>query len=151
MKPSIRSVLSATLLSAALITLTAGVAQADVSFCTDNGNCVKAHLENVSSATVKSTKITQEKGANDCEGGIEKTISQNLTGGTKLTPGEKVTFYVDKRCKYKVKFKTTSGCTGDKTTHISSGDLGAGTNVARIEGACGTLKTKTTHPDASFE
>lgn len=141
------------LISTAALTASIGLAAADVpSFCNaGEANCVKAHLENVSSATVKSTDITQEAGKNNCDGGIKKTISQNLTGGTKLTPGEKVTFYVDKRCKYKVKFKTTSGCSGDKTTHISSADLGAGENVARIEGGCGTLKTKTTHPDASFE
>lgn len=147
----IRSVVSATLLSAALIPLTAGLAHAEVSFCTDDGNCVKAHLENVSSSTVTSTNITQEAGKNDCEGGIKKTVSQNLVGGTKLTPGNKTVFYVDKRCKYKVKFKTTSGCSGDKTTHLSSADIREGNNVARIEGGCGTLKTKTTYPDTSFD
>lgn len=141
------------LLSTAALMASLGLANAEeASFCNiDEGNCVKAHLENVSSATITSTKVTQEAGKNACIGGIEKTISQNLTGGTKLSPGEKVTFYVDKTCKYKVKFKTTSGCTGDKTTHLSSSDIQSGSNTARIEGGCGTLKTKTTHSNSSFE
>ena len=41
-----------------------GLASAqDTSFCNiDEGSCVKAHLENVSSATITSTKVTQEAG-----------------------------------------------------------------------------------------
>ncbi|MEM9572426.1 MAG: hypothetical protein AAF996_13260 [Pseudomonadota bacterium] len=120
-------------------------------FCEYGENhCVRAYLENVASVTVKSTNITEQEGADFCTSG-KKTVSKNLTGGTKLTPGEEVVFYADDRCKYKVKFVTTSGCIGDKTTHISPNDFASGEKVARIEGGCGTLKTKTVHLNASFE
>lgn len=139
------------LTSLVFATPTLSAAAEGAAFCDiAESNCVKAYLENVASVTVKSTNITEQQGADFCTSG-KKTISKNLTGGTKLTPGEEVIFYADKRCKYKVKFVTTSGCIGDKTTHISPQDFMDYDKVARIEGGCGTLKTKTTHLNASFE
>lgn len=144
---------SAFLLASAGFALSAGSAHAAAAdFCQlDEPNCVKLYVKNVSSTTVKSVKITQEQGDKSCQAGVTKTIKQNLTGGTDVAPGEKVKFYADKTCKYKVKFKTTKGCTGDKTTHFNSADFLSRNNVAQLNGACGTLKTKTTFAEPNFQ
>ena len=136
-------------------TALAGVAHGEsASFCNiDEDGCVQARVENIASATVTSVNITQEQGDKSCEGGVKKSISQNLAGGTNLTPGvgSSATFYANSICKYKVKFKTTDGCSGDKTTHIKPSDFYSGEKTALLSGGCGTLKTKTTHKNSSFE
>lgn len=131
----------------------AGLAHSEsASFCNiDEANCVEAQIENVAAVTVTSVIITQEQGKKSCEGGVEKTISQNLKGGTKLTPGDKATFYANSICKYKLKFKTTNGCSGDKTTHIKPSNFYQNEKVAKLTGGCGTLKATTTHKNSSFE
>ena len=132
------------LLGAALIA-SAGVAAADLpNFCTDDDQCVEVYVQNKASVTVTSVKIKQQSGPNNCESGEEKTISGNLAGGAPAFPGEGVWFNVDPMCKYKIVFKTTSGCTGDKTTHFYPDDLKKTDVGAKLTGACGTLKTKTT-------
>ena len=100
-----------------------GVASAELpNFCTDDGKCVEVFVQNKAAATVTSVKIKQQSGPNDCVSGEENTISGNLAGGTPGFPGEGVWFNVDPMCKYKIVFKTTSGCTGDKTTHFYPDD-----------------------------
>ena len=143
----------ATLFSVFGVLILGGAANAEAaSFCNvDEPNCVKLYVKNSASATVKSVKLTQEQGSKTCKGGVEKTIKKNVTGGTSITPGEKVAFYADQSCKYKVKFKTTSGCTGDKTTHFNSDDFISGRNLAELSGACGTLKTKTDYSEPNFQ
>lgn len=128
----------------AVFAASAGAAAADLpNFCTDDDQCVEVYVQNKASATVTSVKIKQQSGPNNCESGEEKTISGNLAGGTPGFPGEGVWFHVDPMCKYKIVFKTTSGCTGDKTTHFYPDDLKKEDFGAKLTGACGTLKTKT--------
>jgi len=128
----------------AVFAASAGVATADLpNFCTDDDQCVEVYVQNKASATVTSVKIKQQSGPNSCQSGEEKTISGNLAGGTPGFPGEGVWFHVDPMCKYKIVFKTTSGCTGDKTTHFYPDDLKKEEFGAKLTGACGTLKTKT--------
>ena len=130
---------------ASLTVFSTGQAFADLpNFCKDQDQCVEVYVQNKASATVTSVKIKQQSGPNNCESGEEKTISGNLAGGTPGFPGEGVWFQVDPLCKYKIVFKTTNGCTGDKTTHFYPEDLSQKSDWgAKLTGACGTLKTKT--------
>lgn len=145
--------LSALMLASAGFVLSAGSAHAEgASFCQlAERNCIKLYAKNVSSATVKSVALTQEQGDKSCEAGLKKTIKKNLSGGTDIAPGEKVTFYADKTCRYKVKFKTTKGCLGDKTTHIGAVDLRENRDTAVLKGGCGTLKARTTFVEPNFQ
>jgi len=123
--------------------LVAGPAAADaVSFCAAGDECTTFYVENSASATVLSVNITQEQGDSSCEGGLKKTVTRDLAGGTSLDPGQSFKVSANKICKYKVVYKTTSGCTGDKTTHIGSSDFANAFNVVKLQNACGTLKAK---------
>lgn len=134
-----------TIFMASALIASAGPAAAELpDFCSDEDQCVYAFVENKASATVTSVKIKQQSGPNDCVSGEEKTISGNLAGGTPGFPGEGIWFQVDPTCKYKIVFKTTSGCVGDKTTHFYPDDLKKDDPGAKLIGACGTLQAKTT-------
>ncbi len=136
-------ILRYSLLSLVLIGSAGTAAAGAPDFCTDSSQCVKVYVFNAAAATVTSVKIKQQSGPNNCESGEEKKITGNLSGGALGMPGDDSWFTVDPRCKYKIVFKTTSGCTGDKTTHFYPDDLVKENFGARLTGYCGTLKTKT--------
>lgn len=137
--------LSALLLTSAGLALSAGSAHAAaVDFCISEDGCAEAetvYIENNAAATVTSVNITQEQGAASCQK-VKKTVSRNSAGGIDFQPGQSFRISVDPLCKYKVVFKTTKGCTGDKTAHITPSDFAALKYVVKLRKACGTLKTQ---------
>ena len=137
--------LSALLLTAAGFALIVGSAHAAaVDFCTSEDGCADAEtvfIENNAAATVTSVNITQEKSAASCEK-VKKTVSRNVAGGTGMDPGQTFRISVNPIGKYKVVYKTTKGCVGDKTTHIKPSDFAASRNTVKLLNACGTLNAK---------
>lgn len=132
------------LLIASTLALTGAAAQAsEVNFCSsEEGICTKAWVENASSALVTSVDITEEHGDDSCDGGLKKTQEQNMVGGASAAEGAEFAFYAKKNCKYKIKFKTTDGCTGDKVQHLKPSDFADEYNVVKLINACGTLNAK---------
>lgn len=137
--------LSAVLLASAGFALTAGSAHAAaVDFCNSEDGCSDAltvYIENNASVTVTSVNITQEKGDASCQK-VKKNVSRNSAGGTGIEPGQSFRISVNSLCKYKVVYKTTKGCTGDKATHIGPSDFASLKETVKLKNACGTLKTK---------
>jgi len=112
----------------------------EINFCdADEARCTKAWVENRSSALVTAVNITEQHGDDSCDGGLKKTQEQNMVGGARVAEGAEFAFYAKKFCKYKVKFKTTSGCTGDKVQHLKPSDFADGYYVVKLNNACGTL------------
>ena len=112
------------------------------SFCANLNTCKNVYVENNASVTVLAVNITQEQGDSSCEGGVKKTVSRDLAGGTGIDPGQSFKFSANAICKYKIAFKTTKGCTGDKVTHIGPKDFKKTFNTVKLQGACGTLNAK---------
>jgi len=122
---------------------TTGSAAADaVNFCIDADNCKTIYVQNNAAVTVKKVNITQQKGDESCESGLKETVKRDMAGGTGFIKGQSYNFSAIPDCTYKVKFVTTSGCTGDKTTHFRRSDFEAGKNIVKLSGPCGWLKTK---------
>jgi len=120
------------------------IAQAsEVNFCDseDNG-CLKVWVENRSSALVTAVNITEQHGDDSCEGGLKKTQDRNMVGGAGAAEGAEFSFRAKEICKYKVKFKTTSGCSGDKVQHLTPSNFEDGYHVVKLDNACGTLNAK---------
>lgn len=129
----------------AVLTVFAGSAHAAAAnFCNAEDGCTTdftVYVENNASVTVTSVNITQEKGAASCEK-VKKTVSRNVAGGTGMDPGQTFRISVNPICKYKVVYKTTKGCVGDKTTHIKPSDFAASRDTVKLLNACGTLNAK---------
>ena len=123
--------------------LFAGSASADaVNFCNTATDCKTVYVQNNAAVTVRKVNITQQKGDESCYGGVMKSVFRDMAGGTGIIKGQSYKFSANPICKYKVKFKTTSGCAGDKTTHVRPSDFAAGKNIVKLSGPCGWLKTK---------
>jgi hypothetical protein len=129
---------------ALLATLTAAISMpaiADSDFCGNAPSCQDFSVYNRSAALVTSVLITQEKTDGACITD-ERTFTQNLNGiGGANMDGDGFTVSANTSCKYKVKFKTTSGCAGDKTNHMAPSDF-ATKNYVELVNGCGTLKAK---------
>ncbi len=137
--------LLAILLTAAGFSLSAGSAHAAAAnFCNAEDGCATdytVYVDNNASVTVTSVNITQEKGDASCEN-VKKTVSRYVAGGIGLDPGQTFRISVNPICKYKVVYKTTKGCAGDKTTHIKPSDFAASRDTVKLINACGTLNAK---------
>lgn len=128
---------------AALSLAGAGLASAEsTDFCGDAAKCWSVDIENNSSVTVTKVKVTQEKTDGACEKD-ERSYSQNLAGNAgSSTGGDALALTVNKACKYKVKFTTTSGCTGDKVAHIGPKKFAENAELVELVGGCGTLTAR---------
>ena len=132
-----------TLASSALAATLSGAAYANSDFCGEAKNCQNIRIHNRSAALVTSVKVTQEKTDGACALD-ERNFSQNLNGmGGANFEGDSFLLNVNTDCKYKIKYKTTDGCSGDKVTHLSPGNFAAGKNYSELLYGCGTLKAKT--------
>ena len=130
-------------IAAALAAAVCGTAMAEDNFCSEGDSCIEVEIHNRSAALVKSVKIEQHTTDGACEYS-DNTFSQNLSGtGGDNMEGDSFMVDLDKSCKYKIKFKTSSGCTGDKTTHLTPEDFADSKSLAQLRGACGSLKVKT--------
>nr|WP_070958942.1 hypothetical protein [Hyphomonas sp. Mor2] len=120
-----------------LLALTlSSAANAEANFCGINGDCADITIKNISSALVTAVKIEQHTTDGACKY-ADNNYSQNLSGWSE----ESFEVALNVNCKYKIKFKTTSGCSGDKTTHLTPENFAAGKEKVQLEGACGSLKT----------
>lgn len=128
-----------------LVFALAGQALAQDNFCRDATGCERLQIKNQSAVVIKSVKITQEKTGDACDE-VKNTYSQNLAavgGGQQGMKGESFKISVYPTCKYKIQFRTTSGCTGDKTTHMAPEDFTNGKTTAALQDGCGSLKAIT--------
>lgn len=131
------------LITAAAIVAISGAAHASEGYC-DAGekDCTSVKIFNGSSALVKSVKVTQQTTDGACEK-VEHKYSKNLStvgGGSVGIRPKSITLHFKNTCRYKVKFKTTSGCTGDKVGHIGPSAFAKGKNAVGLLHDCGSLK-----------
>lgn len=131
------------LITAAAITALAGAAHATEGYCdADEEGCTQVKIFNGSSALVKSVKVTQQTTEGACDV-VEHKYSKNLStvgGGSAGIRPKSITLHFSDTCRYKVKFKTTSGCTGDKVGHIGPSRFAEGQNAVGLLHDCGSLK-----------
>lgn len=129
----------------ALVFAMAGTAAAQASFCGSGQSCLGLKVSNNSSALVTSVKLTQESTNGACTKEAHN-VSQNLAGiagGSGAGGGQSFTIGVNTACQYKVKYKTTSGCMGKKTAHMTPKKFAAGQTYVDLSGSCGSLETST--------
>lgn len=126
------------------IALASPMASAQAGFCDGGDDCQVVKIKNSSSTTVISVNVTQQSTDGACE--VDKRhYKENLSdmvGGPVGLNGESFSIGMLTTCKYKVKFKTTKGCAGDKVSHIGPKNFRNGKNAVKLDGGCGTLKTK---------
>lgn len=129
------------LISVATLTPLSAMASADKDFCGERTACQDMGVYNRSAALVTSVTITQEQTDGACTED-KRTFTQNLSGlGGANMDGDGFTISANSSCRYKVKFKTTSGCTGDKSNHMEPSDFSTKNYIELVNG-CGTLKAK---------
>jgi hypothetical protein len=105
-------------------------------FC-DSGSsdCKDIYAKNGSAALVTSVNVTET--GTGCSG--EKKVHEaNLVGSL----GDYFKIKARKTCNYVITYKTTSGCTGEKSVKIIPNKMTEGKDVAKLGGSCGTLNTK---------
>lgn len=119
---------------ASIALLGSASAELKTSYC-DVGKCSKVKIKNNATVVVKSVTIIQQPTDGQCTKD-ERKISENLTRGFSHM------IRVRDDCKYTVKFKTTSGCTGDKSAKLTPKKLQKAKDQVELTGACGSLKIK---------
>lgn len=115
-----------------------GTATAEIraGFCQDDSDCKRINLRNLATVVVKSVSVAQHATDGVCQED-KRNISENLP------VQQSYSIRVDPNCSYHIKFKTTSGCTGDKKGKITPANMSNGKNTVSLEGACGTLNVRT--------
>lgn len=106
-------------------------------FCNGGSNCVTLSAQNGSGATAQSVTVRQLAGAG-CTAETKRHTA-NLRGGMY---GDWFAIKANKACDYEIKFVTSDGCTGNKTTKLTADRIANGYVVARMRKACGTLVTE---------
>lgn len=105
-------------------------------FCNgDDFQCQRTKVVNSSLATVTSVRIIQQPTDGRCTKDDRK-LSSNLAGGRSYM------VVLDRSCKYRFKFKTTSGCGGDKSRVLTPEKMEKGKDEVRFVGGCGNLKVR---------
>ena len=124
---------SISLFSLALI----GSAAAQVEdYCPPSGaDCRIVNISNASGATVNKVNIIQQPTDGACAKD-DRTVNQEMA------PSVEYQVRVNKACKYKVKFRTVSQCTGDKTAYFTPEKFSNGVSEALLRGECSDLKAK---------
>lgn len=109
--------------------------------------CVSVEIKNNASVVVKSVKISEAgPSGKRCSGNRTINYSRNLA------KGKGYDVRLSGYCNYKINFKTTGGCAGDKKTFVekhlispTAGDL----RTVFLDNACGSLKVKKTFENAA--
>lgn len=124
---------SISLFSLALI----GSAAAQVEdYCPSSGaDCRIVNISNASGATVNKVNIIQQPTDGACAKD-DRTVKQEMA------PSVEYQVRLNKACKYKVKFKTVSQCTGDKSAYFTPEKFSNGASEALLRGECSDLKAK---------
>lgn len=81
------------------------------SFCEGNA-CTQVKIKSSATVVVKSVTVIQQTKNGKCTK-EERKVSENLTAG------QSYSIVIREDCNYKFKFKTTSGCTGDKSKTLT--------------------------------
>ena len=124
---------SISLFSLALIG-SAGAQSTD--YCPSSGaECKTVNISNWSGAVVKNVNIIQQPTDGACSKD-ERTFPENMARSVEFQ------VRLNKACKYKVKFRTLSQCTGDKTAYFTPKKFANGVSEALLQGECSDLKTK---------
>lgn len=116
--------------------LGAATAETKADFCLEESNCTRISLRNLATVVVKSVTVTQHTTDGACQKEKRK-ISKNLP------VQQSYSIRVAPTCSYHIKFKTTSGCSGDKKGKITPSNMSNEKNTVSLEGACGTLNVRT--------
>ena len=119
-----------------LAVLGTATAEIKTNFCQFDDDCTRVNLRNLATVVVKSVIVTQHATDALCQRD-ERTISENLP------VQQSYSIRVDDSCSYHIKFKTTSGCAGDKKGKITPSNMSNGKNTVSLEGGCGTLNVRT--------
>ena len=101
----------------------------------DGADCKTVNISNWSGALVKNVNIIQQTSDGACPK-VERTFPENLS------TREEFSVRLNKACKYKVKFRTVSQCTGDKTAYFTPEKFSNGVSEALLRGECSDLKAK---------
>ena len=115
----------------------AGSAAAQVQdYCPPSGaDCRIVNISNWSGALVNKVNVIQQPTDGACTKD-DRTINQEMARSVEFL------VRVNKACKYKIKFKTVSQCTGDKTAFFTPKKFSNGASEALLQGECSDLKTK---------
>ena len=117
------------------VPVAAAVAQVKENFCVDDGSCRTVKVQNGSGATVLSVKVSQKDSSNNCPKD-SRLVKKNLSGTISIG-GANYDVKLRDECDYRIKFNTTSGCTGDKAVNYNEDDT---QKVVKLSGGCGSLK-----------
>ncbi len=113
---------------------------ADTNFCPaatkpESETCRTLKLFNVSGVSAKAVNVIQQPNEAGCAKD-ERTITQNI-------PDQEILrITVSPVCKYKVRFKTKSACSGDSTAYMTASKFAENKNTIFLAGKCSQLKTK---------
>ena len=92
-------------------------------------------LQNSASVTVTSVRVKQKDTSNNCPEDDRK-IKENLSGTVSLG-GASYDVKLRDECDYRIKFNTTSGCTGDKEVNYNEDDTHT---LVKLSKGCGSLQ-----------
>ncbi|MEL6724369.1 MAG: hypothetical protein AAFP81_11350 [Pseudomonadota bacterium] len=101
----------------------------------ESETCKTLKLFNKAGVTAKSVNVIQQPNEAGCTKD-ERHYSENL-GDEEI-----LRVKVDPRCKYKIRFKTKSSCSGDSTAYMTPSKFADGKNTVFLHGKCSSLKTK---------
>jgi hypothetical protein len=100
----------------------------------DSANCKTVNISNWSEAVVKNVNIIQQPTDGACTKD-DRTFTENMARSVEFQAR------LNTVCKYKVKFRTVSQCTGDKTAYFTPKKFSNGASEAPLQGECSDLKT----------
>lgn len=106
-------------------------------------NCVKVLVENDANVTAISVKIAQKEDTAASCAKLEKKHKDNLVGAGLNDHGDYFTFFAKVGCSYRVTFKTTKGCGGDKVAKLTAKKIKKGQSRVVFSGNCGSLHATT--------
>lgn len=118
-----------------------GPALASKNFCGEISDCRKIRISNEASVLVTSVTVTQQPTDGACTKD-QRHYGQNLRSANKNLSADAFNIFVNPACKYKIKYKTTPGCIGDKTGYLTSQKFADLANYVALKKACGSLKVK---------
>lgn len=124
------------LLLASFVLWETATAETKADFCDENSDCTRINLRNLATVVVKSVTVTQHSTDGICQKD-KRNISENLP------VQQSYSIQVDPNCSYHIKFKTTSGCTGDKKGKLTPANMSNEKNTVSLEKACGTFSVRT--------
>ncbi len=135
-----KNLIAATAMACA--TMTAAAYADEMNFCEPGTpHCVDAYFYNDASVIVTKVNVKQRANDNGCQA-VKKTHKKDMLAIGQS--GQKVKMRVLNTCTYHVKFKTTSGCVGNKDGNLTMANLRDGEHgydTIYLTGQCGILST----------